>query len=133
MAKKKSGDETKAPERSSSKGGAETAKAASKGAPKKAEAAGPPADAKANAPKAAAKKGAEAPVKLTATQGELLKKIGGSEAGYLAGKKAEQRTIDALLERKLIKKGAKDKASGNVNYMISSAGKKHPGFQTGGA
>ena len=83
--------------------------------------------------KAAAKKGAEAPVKLTATQGELLKKIGGSEAGYLAEKKAEQRTIDALLERKLIKKGAKDKASGNVNYMISSAGKKHPGFQTGGA
>ena len=36
-------------------------------------------------------------------------------------------------KRKLIKKGAKDKASGNVNYMISNAGKKHPGFQTGGA
>ena len=117
MAKKKSGDETKATERSSSKG-------ASKAAPRKAEA---------GAPKAAAKKGAEAPVKLTPTQGELLKKIGGSETGYLAEKKAEQRTIDALLERKLIKKGAKDKASGNVNYMISSAGKKHPGFQTGGA
>ena len=123
MAKKKSGDETKAPEKSSSKG-------ASKAAPKKTEAAAP---AKASAPKAAAKKGAEAPVKLTATQGELLKKIGGSEAGYLAEKKAEQRTIDALLERKLIKKGAKDKATGNVNYSISSAGKKHPGFQTGGA
>ena len=129
MAKKKSGDETKAPERSSSKGGAGTAKAA----PKKTEAAGPGGNAKANAPTGAAKKGAEAPVKLTATQGELLKKIGGSEAGYLAAKKAEQRTIDALLERKLIKKGAKDKASGNVNYMISSAGKKHPGFPTGGA
>ena len=122
MAKKKSGDETKAPAKSTSKGGA---KASSKAAPV--------AEAKASAPKAAAKKGAEAPVKLTPTQGELLKKIGGSEAGYLAEKKAEQRTIDALLERKLIKKGAKDKASGNVNYMISSAGKKHPGFQTGGA
>jgi hypothetical protein len=122
MAKKKSGEETKAPEKSSSKGGA---KAASKAAPA--------AEAKAGAPKAAAKKGAEAPVKLTPTQGELLKKIGGSEAGYLAEKKAEQRTIDALLERKLIKKGAKDKASGNVNYMISNAGKKHPSFQTGGA
>ena len=122
MAKKKSGDETKAPEKSSSKA-----------APKKTDTAGPVAGAKAGAPKAAAKKGAEAPVKLSPSQGELLKKIGGSEAGYLAGKKAEQRTIDALLERKLIKKGAKDKASGNVNYMISSAGKKHPGFQTGGA
>ena len=124
MAKKKSGDETKAPEKASSKG-------ASKAAPKKAQAA-PAAESKAGAPKAAAKKGAEVPVKLTPTQGELLKKIGGSETGYLAEKKAEQRTIDALLERKLIKKGAKDKASGNVNYMISSAGKKHPSFQTGG-
>ncbi len=124
MAKKQGGDETKAPEKSPSKG-------ASKAAPKKAEAAAPAAATKAAAPKAAAKKGAEAPIKLTAIQGELLKKIGGSEAGYLAGKKAEQRTIDALLERKLIKKGAKDKTSGNVNYMISSAGKKHPGFETG--
>ena len=126
MAKKKSGDETKAPEKSSSKG-------ASKAAPKKTEAAAPAAEAKASAPKAAAKKGAEAPVKLTPTQGELLKKIGGSETGYLAEKKAEQRTIDALLERKLIKKGAKDKASGNVNYMISNAGKKHPSSQADGA
>ena len=128
MAKKKSGGEGegKATEKASSKG-------ASKAAPRKAEAAAPVAEAKASAPKAAAKKGAEAPVKLTPTQGELLKKIGGSEAGYLAEKKAEQRTIDALLERKLIKKGAKDKASGNVNYMISSAGKKHPSFQTDGA
>ncbi len=126
MAKKKSGDEAKAPEKASSKGGA-------KAVPKQAEAAAPAAEAKAGAPKAAAKKGAAAPVKLTTTQGELLKKIGGSEAGYLAEKKAEQRTIDALLERKLIKKGAKDKASGNVNYMISNAGKKHPGFQTDGA
>ena len=119
MAKKKSGEETKAPERSSTKGGA--------------KAAAPAAEARAAAPKAAAKKGAEAPVKLTPTQGELLKKIGGSEAGYLAEKKAEQRTIDALLERKLIKKGAKDKASGNVNYMISNAGKKHPSFQADNA
>ena len=126
MAKKKSGDETKVPEKASSKG-------ASKAAPKRTEAAGSVAEAKARAREAAAKKGAEAPVKLTPTQGELLKKIGGSETGYLAEKKAEQRTIDALLEAKLIKKGAKDKASGNVNYMISSAGKKHPGFQTGGA
>ena len=126
MAKKKSGDETKAAEKSSSKG-------ASKAASKKTEAAGSAAETKASAPKAAAKKGAEAPVKLTPTQGELLKKIGGSETGYLAEKKAEQRTIDALLERKLIKKGAKDKASGNVNYMISSAGKKHPSSQAGGA
>ena len=98
MAKKKSGDETKAPEKSSSKG-------ASKAAPKKTEAAAPAAAAKASAPKAAAKKGAEAPVKLSPTQGELLKKIGGSEAGYLAEKKAEQRTIDALLEAQADQEG----------------------------
>ena len=71
---------------------------ASKAASKKTEAAAPAATAKASAPKAAAKKGAEAPVKLSASQGELLKKIGGSETGYLAAKKAEQRIINALLE-----------------------------------
>ena len=125
MAKKKSGGETKGAEKSSSRG--------RRRRPRRRPRRRDRPRGQGGRAKAAAKKGAEAPVKLTPTQGELLKKIGGSETGYLAEKKAEQRTIDALLERKLIKKGAKDKASGNVNYMISSAGKKHPGFQTGGA
>jgi hypothetical protein len=76
--------------------------------------------------KAAAKKAAPAPVKLSASQSELLKKIGGtSETGYTVDKKVEQRSVDSLLEKKLIKKGEKDKATGALRYHISSAGKKH--------
>jgi hypothetical protein len=82
---------------------------------------------KAAAPKkASTPKKAAAPVKLSASQVELLKKIGGvTEAGYTLAKKAEQRSIDSLLEKKLIKKGAKDKTSGALRYHISSSGKKH--------
>jgi hypothetical protein len=91
--------------------------AAKKAAPKKAAAAK-----KAAAPK----KAAPALIKLSASQDELLKKIGGTaETGYSVAKKIEQRSVDALLEKKLIKKGAKDKATGLIKYHISSAGKKH--------
>lgn len=78
------------------------------------------------APKTAGpKKAAPAPVKLSPTQSELLKAIGGSgETGYLSQKKNEQRTIDALRERKLIKRGAKNKESGDFSYQVSAAGKK---------
>ena len=84
MAKKKSGGEAKAPEKSSSKG---ASKAASRGGrrPRRARARPPPR----RGPKRRSSCG---------DPGELLKKIGGSEAGYLAAKKAEQRTIDALLD-----------------------------------
>ena len=76
--------------------------------------------------KKAAPKKAAAPIKLSASQGELLKKIGDTaDTGYTVGKKVEQRSVDSLLEKKLIKKGAKDKASGALRYHISSAGKKH--------
>jgi hypothetical protein len=86
----------------------------------------PAAKTKAAAPKKAAAKKAAAPLKLSASQDELLKKIGGAtETGYALEKKAEQRSIDSLLEKKLIKKGAKDKATGVVKYHISSTGKKH--------
>ena len=89
---------------------AETPKAAA--APKKAAAAAP--------------KKAAAPVKLTDRQLEFLKQIqGAKEDGYLTAKKAEQKTLDALLDKKLIKKGAKDKASGNFRYTVSKAGEKH--------
>jgi hypothetical protein len=85
-----------------------------------------PAAKKKAAPKKAAAKKAAAPLKLSASQDELLKKIGGAaETGYTLAKKAEQRSIDSLLEKKLIKKGAKDKASGAIRYHISSSGKKH--------
>jgi hypothetical protein len=85
-----------------------------------------PAPAAKVAPKKAAAKKAAAPVKLSASQGDLLKKIGGAaETGYALEKKAEQRSIDSLLDKKLIKKGAKDKASGTARYHISSSGKKH--------
>jgi hypothetical protein len=83
---------------------------------------------KAAAPKAAAAAPKKAPVaiKLTDRQLDFLKQIhGASEDGYLLVKKAEQRTIEALLDRKLIKKGAKDKASGNYRYTVSKAGEKH--------
>ena len=71
------------------------------------------------------KKAAPAPVKLSPTQSELLKAIGGSgETGYTSQKKNEQRTIDALRERKLIKRGAKNKESGDFSYQVSAAGKK---------
>lgn len=71
-----------------------------------------------------------APAKLSGAQSDLLQRIGAADpAGYLSGKKAEQRSIEALAERKLVKKGAKDKASGNYRYLISSAGKKHLGAQ----
>ena len=81
----------------------------------------------ATAPKKAAPKKSAAPaIKLSPSQDELLKKIGGmAEEGYSVGKKVEQRSIDSLLEKKLIKKGAKDKASGVIRYHISSVGKKH--------
>ncbi len=77
------------------------------------------------AAKAPAAKKAAAPVKLTDRQLDFLKQIQGKGEGYVLEKKAEQRTIDALLDRKLIKKGAKDKTSGHFRYMVSKAGEKH--------
>jgi hypothetical protein len=105
-------------------------KTTKKAAPKKAAAdtatktATPKAAAKKAAPKAAAKK--PAPVKLTDKQAEFLKAIkSAGEAGYKGDKKAEAKAIDALLGKKLIKKGAKDKATGVFVYTVSKAGEKH--------
>ena len=77
-------------------------------------------------PKPATAKAAAAPVKLTERQLEFLKMIHGTkEPGFLVARKADQRTIDALMDRKLIKKGAKDRESGNFRYSVSKAGEKH--------
>ena len=49
----------------------------------------------------------------------------GEEFSYPTAKKAELKTLEILLDKKLIKKGAKDKASGNFRYTVSKAGEKH--------
>lgn len=92
---------------------------------------------KSAAKKATTKKAARpkaAAVKLSSSQHELLKKVhGAGEGGYSADKKIEERSLTALQEKKLIKKGAKDKATGKVPYSISAAGKKHVASQGAGA
>jgi hypothetical protein len=81
---------------------------------------------KKKASKAKATKKAASAVKLTDKQHDLLRAVHGTrEAGYLAEKKGEAKTLEALATRKLIKKGAKDKASGHVRYHVSKAGEKH--------
>src|SRR3954453_17546935 len=65
-----------------------------------------------------ASKGA-APIKLTDRQRDFLKTISAMKEGYTTAKKAEQKTIETLLDRKLIKRGAKDKQSGNYCYLVS--------------
>jgi len=90
-----------------------------KGASKRA-----PAAATAATTGAAKKKAAE--VKLNDLQRDFLKKIhGAGEPGYRVGQKVEQRTIDALESRKLLKKGAKHKESGTYHYVLTKAGQKH--------
>ncbi len=108
------------------------AEAPAKKAPKlkakaKAEAAPTPAPApepKAEAKPAKAPKPVAPAVKVTDKQKEFLKAISADSAGYLTSRKAEQKSLESLLEKKLIKKGAKDKASGTYRYVISKAGEK---------
>jgi hypothetical protein len=134
MAVKKSSGKAKSQDVSASKkvGGKKSA-AKKETAPKKSPKAS---GSKKGAAKKAAPKKAAAPAKLTSAQADLLTRIGGAgETGYRSEKKAEQRTIDALQERKLIKRGAKDKASGSYSYSLSNTGKKHIGSSSsaGGA
>jgi hypothetical protein len=121
--KEASATPTKAPAKDSAK--TTKKKAAPKAAATKATAT------KKAAPKAA--KAKAAPTKLSESQTEMLKKVHGSgEAGYTAAKQVEERSLTALLERKLIKKGAKDKASGKASHTVSTAGKKHIEKSSGG-
>lgn len=133
MATKKTG-EPKAKETPAAKKAGGKMTAAKEAPPKtKTTKAAPAAVKPAPAAKPAANKPA-APVKLSTAQSDLLAKIGAADAaGYLSAKKTEQRSIEALAERKLVKKGAKDKTSGNFRYLISSAGKKHLGAQPAAA
>jgi hypothetical protein len=64
-------------------------------------------------------------VKLNDRQRDFLKKIkAAGETGYEAGPSYEQRTIDALVDRRLVKRGAKDKQSGKHRFMITKSGEK---------
>lgn len=101
--------------------------AAKKAAPKKAAGAGTTA----TATKKAAPKKAAGP-KLSDPQHAMLKKVSeAGETGYRADKKPENKTLEKLLEHKLVKKGKKHAESGNYHYSISKAGQKH--LETGAA
>ena len=100
-------------------------------APKKAAApvkAAAPAPKKAAAPApkkaAAAPKKKAAPVKLTDNQVGLLKKVAeAKETGYPATK-AENRAIESLQTKKLVKRGTKTK-EGSYHYLVTKSGEKH--------
>jgi len=80
---------------------------------------------KKSATKKASPKKKAAPVKLSDKQSELLKKISETKEGrYVAGK-GESKMLESLQTKKLIKRGAKDKASGSYRYTVSKAGEKH--------
>ncbi len=67
-----------------------------------------------------------AAVKINERQTEFLKKIkDAGETGFETANKNDLRTIEALLERKLVKKGSKNKATGQYRYLITKAGEKH--------
>ena len=102
-----------------SKSGTPKASATKKSSPK---AASPKADAK----KPAVKKAAGP--KLNDRQVEFLKRIkDAGEPGYAVGPKIEQRTVDVLHGHKLLKRGAKNKETGQHHYMLTKLGEKHSG------
>jgi hypothetical protein len=73
----------------------------------------------------AAKKKAAAP-RLSDKQKELLKKIlDAGEAGYEAATKVEGRSIESLVEKKLVKKGTKNKETKVQRYLLTKVGQKH--------
>jgi hypothetical protein len=76
------------------------------------------------AAKAAARKKKAPPVKLTDKQRDLLNTIhNAGEAGY--GSKAQQKRLDALHGKKLLKRGPKNKTTGVHHYTVTKAGQKH--------
>jgi hypothetical protein len=67
--------------------------------------------------------------KLTPPQITMLEAIAkvAEPHGFVAAKKPDQKTVDALLKHKLVKKGKKDDKTKNFFVMISLAGKKFLG------
>src|SRR5208337_4105902 len=86
---------------------------------------------KATAAKKAAPKKAAGP-KLTPPQITMLEAIAkvAEPQGFVAAKKPDQKTVDALLKHKLVKKGKKDDKTKNFFVMISLAGKKFLGTKS---
>jgi hypothetical protein len=69
-----------------------------------------------------------APARLTASQQRTLKKIALSgQGGYLTSHKAELRTLNALRERKLIKRVASPGHPGRYRYLFTAKGLKQLG------
>ena len=103
---------------------ASKATAAKKAAPKSKPAA------KATVKKAPPKKAAGP--KLTPPQITMLEAIAkvAEPQGFVAAKKPDQKTVDALLKHKLVKKGKKDDKTKNFFVMISLAGKKFLGTKS---
>ena len=100
---------------------------AKKAAPKKSKPATKAAP-KAAAHKAAVKKAAPKKVaapKLSPTQLDVLEMISKSAQPYLAEKKPDQKVVEALLKRKLVKKtGKKDEKTKSFHVALSQAGEK---------
>ena len=66
-----------------------------------------------------------ASIKLSPKQTDTLKRVHGSgEVGYTAPK-AEIRSLESLVEKKLLKKGAKNKLTGSTPYKLTKLGQKH--------
>ena len=75
------------------------------------------------ATKKAAPKKASAP-KLNDRQLELLRRVHGAGANGYTSAKGEDRSLEALGTRKLIKRGAKNKETGKHPYSLTKAGEK---------
>jgi hypothetical protein len=123
MATSKTAGETKAKAGAAAKKkAAPKATTAKKAAPKKSK------PATKAAPKAAVKKAAPKKVaapKLSPTQHDLLEMISKASQPYLAEKKPDQKVVEALLKRKLIKKtGKKDEKTKSFHVALSQAGEK---------
>ena len=73
--------------------------------------------------------------KLTPPQITMLEAIAkvAEPQGFVAAKKPDQKTVDALLKHKLVKKGKKDDKTKNFFVMISLAGKKFLGTKPAAA
>lgn len=101
------------------------ATAAKKAAPKKSKPA-----AKTTVKKVAPKQAAGP--KLTEPQITMLEAIAkvAEPQGFVAAKKPDQKTVDALLKHKLVKKGKKDDKTKNFFVLISLAGKKFLGTKS---
>ena len=104
------------------------ATAAKKAVPKKSKPA-----AKTTVKKAPPKKAAGP--KLTPPQITMLEAIAkvAEPQGFVAAKKPDQKTVDALLKHKLVKRGKKDDKTKNFFVMISLAGKKFLGTKPAAA